>query len=250
MSGNFVEKLVKLAGECGIEIDPEKAKLLGIFKDEIVEWNKRINLTAIVDEEQFIVKHIIDSLIILKKIDFHSGAKLVDVGTGAGFPGVPVKIMRQDLVVLLMDSSRKKTEFLKHAVKKLGLQRTDVLCARAEEAAKSGGYREMYDAAVARAVSGLNTLVELCLPLVKVGGIFIAMKGEDPGSEIEEALGAADILGGRIGNVIPYELPGGIKRHLIVVEKIKNTPEKFPRRPGMPQKKPIHLKISIEKEGD
>ncbi|TYP57409.1 16S rRNA (guanine(527)-N(7))-methyltransferase RsmG [Thermosediminibacter litoriperuensis] len=242
MSGNFVDRLMRLAGECGIEIDREKAELLGNFKDEVVEWNNKMNLTALVEEEQFIKKHIIDSLMILKNIDFHQGTKLVDVGTGAGFPGIPVKIMRQDLEVLLMDSSRKKTEFLKYAVKKLGLKRTDVLCARAEEAARNIGYREKYDAAVSRAVSALNTLVELCLPLVKVEGVFVAMKGEDPEPEIEEAGGAVAVLGGRIRDVIPYELPGGLRRHLIVVEKIQETPEKFPRRPGIPEKRPLFMK--------
>ncbi|MCG0275100.1 MAG: 16S rRNA (guanine(527)-N(7))-methyltransferase RsmG [Thermosediminibacteraceae bacterium] len=241
MRNNFEERLMKIAKECGIELNSKEAQILGDFKEEVLKWNTKVNLTTIVEEEQFIVKHIIDSLMILKNIHVPHGAKLVDVGTGAGFPGIPLKVVRKDLQVTLIDSSRKKTEFLKFAVKKLNLDKTNVLCARAESAGKSDEFREKYDIAVARAVSALNILSELCLPLVKVEGIFIAMKGEDPYGEIEDAEGAIKVLGGKILEVIPYELPGGIKRRLIVVKKVENTPDKYPRREGVPEKRPIKL---------
>ncbi|MDN5332013.1 MAG: rRNA (guanine527-N7)-methyltransferase [Tepidanaerobacteraceae bacterium] len=250
MKNNFEQKLMKMAKEAGIEIKEDNAILHGIFKKEIEKWNEKVNLTSIKEEEEFIVKHVLDSLMLLKKMDIPCGTRIIDVGTGAGFPGIPLKIERKDLSVYLLDSNRKKTDFLESTIKKLGLKETNVLCARAETIGRNPKYRESFDFAVARAVSALNVLSEFCLPLVKMGGFFVALKGKDPEEEIEEAEDAIKTLGGRINDALYYELPGGIQRSMVIVEKVIKTPETYPRREGMPEKRPILLKKFPKKEGD
>jgi len=239
MKSKFEERLIEIAKKCDIEIKVEEALLFANYKREIEKWNERVNLTSIEGEDEFIIKHLIDSLILLKKIEIAPGARVIDVGTGAGFPGIPLKLKRKDLKVYLMDSNRKKAEFLENAIKNLGLKETYVLCGRAESLGKKPEYRENYDLVVARAVSSLNVLSEYCLPFARIGGLFVAMKGREPEKELVEARDAVEVLGGKIKEVVQYELPEGLQRSLILVEKVKETPEKYPRREGMPEKRPL-----------
>lgn len=239
MKSKFEEKLIELAKRIDIEIEENDAVLYGIYKKEIEKWSKKVNLTSIREDEEFIVKHIIDSLMLLKKIEVPYGARIIDVGTGAGFPGIPIKIWRKDINVYLMDSNKKKADFLESAIKKLGLKETYVIYGRAENFGKKPEYRESFDFAVARAVSALNVILELCLPFVRIGGFFVALKGKEPEKEIEQARDAVEILGGKIKDVVYYELPGKIHRSMVIVEKMRKTPEKYPRREGIPEKKPL-----------
>ncbi|MCF6096263.1 16S rRNA (guanine(527)-N(7))-methyltransferase RsmG [Thermovorax subterraneus] len=242
MKNNFEKKLIEIAKRVNIEIDENGAAIYRQYRNEIEIWNKKVNLTSIKDEEEFIVKHIIDSLMVLKKIEIPYGVKIIDIGTGAGFPGIPIKISRKDLNVYLLDSNKKKTDFLENAIKNLGLKETYVLYGRAENYGKNVHFREKFDYAFARAVSALNVLLELCLPFVKLGGFFVALKGKEPEEEIVQSRGVFEILGGELRDVIYYELPFEIKRSLVVVEKVGKTPEKYPRREGMPEKKPLFMK--------
>ena len=223
--------------------------LNGYFKDEIFkekfetfrlllkEYNEKYNLTSITDEKEVYIKHFFDS--ILPEKAFFKGANVVEIGSGGGFPSVPLKIVRGDLSFTLIESTGKKCEFLKAAVDKLGFDCVKVLNIRAEDGAHSENLREKFDFATARAVARLNTLCEYCLPFVKVGGSFVAYKGEC-GEELDESLNAVKILGGRIENVSTYELPENCgKRTVITIKKVCATPEKYPRGRGLERKKPL-----------
>ena len=200
----------------------------------LLEYNEKFNITAITDREEVIKKHFIDSALGVDKL---VGNKLIDVGSGGGFPAIPLKIMKEDLSVTLVESTGKKCEFLKAVVKELNLTDVFVVNARAEEIAKEKEYRENFSICTARAVARLNTLLEYTLPLVKKGGIFIAYKG-DADEEIIEAKTALTVLGGEILDVCKYELDGA-KRALITVKKVKNTPSEYPRGNGKERKKPL-----------
>lgn len=208
------------------------------YKELLLEWNTKINLTAIEEDRDIIIKHFVDSFSILPYLR-NKGERLVDVGTGAGFPGIPVKIAYDTTKVLLLDSLDKRVNFLKAVINDLGLGGIDTVHARAEEAGTDPAYRESFDVSVARAVANLPVLLEYCLPFVKVGGTFIAMKG----SSIEEAdtsKKALDILGGVIEEVRELTLPfSDIKRNIIIVRKLRHTPTKYPRKPGKPAKEPL-----------
>jgi len=202
----------------------------------LVDNNKKFNLTAICDDEGIFYKHFLDSIV--GENYFKNGACVAEVGSGGGFPSLPLKIVRKDLKFLLIESTGKKCNYLKDAVKSLNLDNVEVLCARAEDAARVNKYREKFDIAEARAVARLNTLCEYCLPLVKVGGKFIAYKG-DCAEELEEALKAVKVLGGELEKVEKYELPNGDKRTLIIIKKVAPTPLKYPRGQGKERKSPI-----------
>lgn len=202
----------------------------------LVDNNKKFNLTAICDTEGIFYKHFLDSVV--GENYFENGAFVAEVGSGGGFPSLPLKIVRKDLKFLLIESTGKKCNYLKEAVQTLNLDNVEVLCARAEEAARDNKYREKFDIAEARAVARLNTLCEYCLPLVKVGGKFIAYKG-DCAEELEEALRAVKVLGGELERVERYELPNGDKRTLIIIKKVAPTPLKYPRGQGKERKSPI-----------
>lgn len=202
----------------------------------LVEWNQKMNLTAITDKHGITVKHFLDSVLPLKFLDIPHGASLIDVGTGAGFPGLPLKIMRPDIKLTLLDSLNKRVNFLSEVCKALGL---DVPCvhARAEEFGRNENYREKYDFAAARAVAPMPVLTEYCLPYVKVGGTFAALKGRN--ESFKESENAVKILGGEISGATEYSLPDGDGRTLICVRKIKETPPKYPRNSGQISKKPL-----------
>ena len=234
----FKEKLKNLANEIDINLNEETLEQFYNYKNLIIDWNEKINLTAITDDFEFIVKHFIDSLTINKYIE--SKKTIIDIGTGAGFPGIPLKITNKDNKVILFDSLNKRLKVLEDVIEKIGLEDIETLHGRAEETFKNVKYREKYDVAVSRAVASLNVLVELMLPAVKVGGICICMKGNNADIEIEEAKKAIKVLGGEIVNIEKIILPEmDLERNIIVIKKVKNTPKQHPRKPGTPQKSPI-----------
>lgn len=202
----------------------------------LVEWNQKMNLTAITDPYGITVKHFLDSVLPLKFLDIPNGASLIDVGTGAGFPGIPLKIMRPDTKLTLLDSLNKRVNFLSEVCKTLDLE-VPCVHARAEEFGRNENYRERYDFSVARAVAAMPVLTEYCLPYVKVGGTFAALKGRS--ENYKDSENAVKILGGEISDVTEYTLPDGDGRLLICVKKIKETPPKYPRNSGQISKKPL-----------
>ena len=206
------------------------------YAEMLVEWNEKINLTAITDDEGIAEKHFLDSVLPLTKLDVPRGTSLIDVGTGAGFPAIPMKIFREDIEITLLDSLNKRINFLSEVSDKLGLL-ADCIHSRAEDGGKNPELREKFDIATARAVAPLPVLCEYCLPFVKVGGKFLALKG--PNENAEDAEKAIEILGGKICSTWNYSLPSGDNRRLIVIEKVKETPKKYPRDAGKIKKSPL-----------
>lgn len=206
------------------------------FKGLLLDYNSRYNLTAITDDNEIYIKHFLDSVI---PCDFFpKNASVIEIGSGGGFPSLPLKIVRNDLKFTLVESTGKKCEFLRVAVDNLGLNCVEILNIRAEDGGRTQNLREKFDVAVARAVAKLNTLSEYCLPFVKVGGRFIAYKGES--EDINESLNAIKTLGGEIENVEEYELPEGCgKRRAVIIKKVAPTPLKYPRGRGLERKKPL-----------
>lgn len=224
-----------------IKISKVQLKLLSRYKELLLDWNNKINLTAIVEEKEFYYKHFIDSLLLLKIKELElSGKSIIDVGTGAGFPGLPLAIMQEGLFVTLSDSLNKRIEFLKEATKELELPNIYLLEGRAEDLGKNELYREKFDYSVARAVSKMSVLLEYTLPFVKVDGYFIAYKGPEYEEELKESKKALEILGGEIEKVYNFKIDEfEMERNIIFIKKTKNTPEKYPRRAGVPAKKPL-----------
>lgn len=234
MKQTFKEKLSKKCPELAEEMQQQFQDYMNL----LLEWNEKINLTAITEEDEIILKHFVDSLTISKYIK--EGNSIVDVGTGAGFPGIPVKIARKNVKVTLVDSLNKRILFLNEVIEKLGLENIETLHFRAEEFGQNKKYRESFDIATSRAVANLSTLVEYLLPLVKVGGICICMKGSEIKEELENSKKAIQILGGEIQEIEEFYLPEtDIKRTIVIVKKISSTPKKYPRKPGTPVKEPI-----------
>ncbi|WP_109206877.1 16S rRNA (guanine(527)-N(7))-methyltransferase RsmG [Moorella sp. Hama-1] len=232
--------LANFTRDTGITLPGEQVSRLEDYIRLLQEYNQKVKLTAITAEEEIWRKHVLDSLLIFLALEIPAGARLVDVGTGAGIPGLLLKIYRPDLRVVLVESQRKKVTFLEEVVAKLGLQHIECLWSRAEELGRQEGYRESFDLAVARALAGMNTLVEYCLPLVRVGGSMVAYKGPGGEEELEAAARAIRMLGGKTGAVWRGRLPGGLEeRMLITIRKETPTPALYPRRPGMPAKRPL-----------
>lgn len=206
----------------------------------LLEWNQQINLTAITEENEIIKKHFIDSITISKYIEKDS--KVIDIGSGAGFPGIPLKIAEETYNITLIDALNKRLKFLNEVIGTINLKNIQTIHTRAEDIGKNIVYRETFDVAVSRAVASLNVLVEYLLPLVKVGGKCICMKGNNVKIEIEEAKKAIELLGGKIEQIEEFNLPNSdITRSIIIIKKIKNTPNKYPRKAGIPSKDPIHV---------
>ncbi|MDE7389343.1 MAG: 16S rRNA (guanine(527)-N(7))-methyltransferase RsmG [Lachnospiraceae bacterium] len=209
------------------------------YMELVLEWNNKINLTSITDIDEFIVKHFYDSLTLLTAVNIPINAKVIDVGTGAGFPGIPLKIVRPDIRLTLLDSLNKRLVFLNdHVLKNIELS-ADVVHGRAEEISKDRKFREKFDIATSRAVANLSALSEYCLPLVKVGGIFSPMKGLNIQEELGSSKNAVSLLGGELAKVTELKLPDGSKRNIVVIDKIKSTPEKYPRRGVKINKNPL-----------
>lgn len=210
------------------------------FEKELMEWNQKFNLTAIRDVESIRTKHFLDSYSCVLAWKANPPYRLIDVGTGAGFPGIPLKIIYPTMHVTLVESVGKKAMFCQHIVKTLGLENIEVIQARAEDLGQKPAHRESYDWAVARAVANLNILSEYLLPLVKLGGTMLAQKGETGPAEAQSAEKAMKILGGKLKQLIPVNLPGvADDRYLVLVEKVAATPPKYPRKAGIPMKMPL-----------
>lgn len=220
-----------------IEYDEEKAEKLYQYMNLILEWNEKINVTAIKDEKEFIVKHFIDSLTISALVN--GSKRLLDIGTGGGFPGIPLKIYHPDMEVSLVDSVNKKVIVLEDVIEKLNLEKIEALHIRAEELAKDLKYRESFDVVTTRAVSGLATIAEYMLPFVKVGGKAICMKGPSVEKELEKAKNAVKVLGGEIEKIEKLKINDELERNIIVIRKVSKTDKKYPREQGKPAKDPI-----------
>lgn len=210
------------------------------YEKELLEWNQKFNLTAIRDVESIRIKHFLDSYSCVLAWQANPPLRLIDVGTGAGFPGIPLKIIYPTMHVTLVESVGKKAMFCQHIVSKLGLTEIDVIQTRAEDIGQKKEHRESYDYAVARAVANLNILSEYLLPLVKIGGVVLAQKGETAPAEAKSAEKAMKTLGGKLNKIIPVQLPNLTdERYLVLIDKVQATPESYPRKAGIPSKTPL-----------
>ena len=224
----------------GISLDEKQKEQFIQFYEYLVEKNKVMNLTGITEFQEVLVKHFLDSLACVKAVDLTKVKKVMDIGTGAGFPGVPLKIAFPHLEECLLDSLKKRVTFLEETFDILGFDKIAAIHGRAEDFAKNKAYREQYDLCVSRAVSNLSTLSEYCLPYVKKGGMFISYKSGKVQEEAEGAERAIELLGGKIKDICYFMLPDSeIERSLVVIEKVKNTPGKYPRKAGTPLKEPL-----------
>ncbi len=236
---DFIKILLECAEKINIGIEERQAEQFLQYKDMMLEWNRKLNLTAITDPEEIIIKHFIDSLTCAEFIQGYN--KMIDVGTGAGFPGIPLKILLGDDVdITLLDSLNKRIGFLNHLINHLKLEGIMAVHGRAEDMAVRPEYREKFDAALSRAVSNMSVLAEYCLPFVSVEGRMISMKGPDIEEELSEAGSAIKILGGRVERVEKVRLPClNITHSIVVINKVKNTPKGYPRKAGKPDRQPI-----------
>ena len=236
----LIETMSAAAAELGISLTVKQLEKCEKFYRLLVETNKNLNLTAIVDEKDAAIKHFIDSLTCLKVMPIEKGTRLLDVGAGAGFPGIPLLICCPGLNITMIEAAAKKVSFLKQAIKDLRLENIEAVHARAEDFGRNRNHREKYDVVVSRAVAPLAVLAEYCLPPLMVRGVFVAMKGPKLQEEIKAAENALVVLGGEIRKVVAVKLPlTGDERRLVLIGKIKATPEKYPRRAGVPAKNPI-----------
>lgn len=235
-----MESLEKGAQALGLTLSPAQVRLFHAYAEELMVWNQRLSLTAITSPGDIQVKHFLDSLTCLQALPpGFACQRVLDVGSGGGFPGLPLKIHDPTLQVTLLETTIKKAEFLRHMVGHLGLAGVEVVAERAETLGQDPAYRETYDLVVARAVAEMAVLAEYCLPFCRVGGLFVAQKKAGNAAEMKNAQGAVTALGGRMRPAIPVLLPGAEPRQLVVVEKVAATPPRYPRRPGMPTKRPL-----------
>lgn len=218
-------------------IKEENIEVFYNYMKSLLEWNEKINVTAIKDEKEFIVKHFVDSLTISELVD--SNKRIIDIGTGAGFPGIPLKIHDDTLNITLVDSVNKKVTVLNSIIEELKLNNIEAIHTRAEDLANQSDYREGFDYAVSRAVANMTTLVEYLLPFVKVGGKVICMKGPNYNEELEASRKAIEILGGQIESVMQFNISSELERNVVIIKKIKTTPKKYPRGQGKPLRIPI-----------
>lgn len=233
------EHLLDATNDFKIKLTDTQVQQFEIYFNLLVEWNKKINLTAITDEQGVAVKHFADSLEFFNYIDVPQGVSIVDVGTGAGFPGIVLKIARPDIKLTLLDSLNKRLVFLQEVLNRTGLK-ANLIHSRAEDCARKAEYREQFDFAVSRAVAQLNVLSEFCLGYVKKGGKFVALKGPNADEEIEKAKKALQILGGKIANKYEFDLPkNGGKRNILEIQKVNITPQKYPRNSGKIKASPL-----------
>jgi 16S rRNA (guanine527-N7)-methyltransferase len=238
-----MQPLVLGARDLGLTLTERHLVAFEACFEALVAWNERFNLTAITDWKGVLIRHFLDSLSCLKVIppaELAAGAQVIDVGTGAGYPGLPLKIVCPAMRLTLLEATQKKVTFLEHLISRLGLQEVIAIHGRSEQLGRDPAYRERYDWALARAVARMPTLAEYLLPLAKVGGAILAQKGEDALVEVREAEDAIATLGGEVRQLVPVELRGLAEtRYLVVVDKIAPTPAKYPRRSGMPNKRPL-----------
>ena len=235
-----INYLKKELNKIDINISDEKCELLYLYMKHLLEWNKKINLTAIRNEEDFILKHLVDSLSIIKYLDYKmdSSFNIIDIGTGGGFPGIPLKIYYQNSKVTLVDSINKKLNVIKDITENININNLEFVHSRAEELGQKNEYREMFNLVVSRAVANLTTLVEYLIPLCGLGEKVICMKGPGAEEELLHANKAIEILGGKVENIVNFKIEDE-NRWLIIIKKVKKTPKQYPREVGVPLKKPI-----------
>jgi len=236
----YFDAMSKACEKVGLTFDENKYNKFIKYKEMIQEWNKKINLTAITDDSEIIQKHFIDSI---KSFNFKflkDAKNIIDVGTGAGFPGIPIKIVNSGIEVVLLDSLNKRINFLNEVIKELDLKDIKAIHGRAEDFAKDKEYREKFDIATSRAVANMTVLSEFCMPYVKVGGYFLALKGPSIEQELKDSKNAIGTLGGRIQEVIKVDMEDSEMNHnLVIIKKMKSTDIKYPRKAGMVTKKPL-----------
>lgn len=236
-----IEILKNKIGQLGISLNEDQASRFLKYYELLIEWNSKMNLTGIVDYEEVVVKHFVDSLSLVNAVCLEKTESLIDIGTGAGFPGIPLKIAFPHLRVVLLDSLNKRIKFLDQVILELGLKEIKTIHGRAEDYSRNKEYRDQFDLCVSRAVANLSTLSEYCLPYVKPGGKFVSYKTNNIEEEIESSKNAIFLLGGKAEEQKIFDLPDtDISRNLVVIKKIKNTPGKYPRKTGVPAKEPIH----------
>lgn len=234
---NFNEALINGMKKFNIELTDEQINKFNIYCNMLIEWNSKMNLTAIKEPTEIAVKHFVDSCSVLNYVKIKKNAKVIDIGTGAGFPGIPLKILRDDLDITLLDSLNKRLVFLNEVAKELNLE-LNTIHSRAEDLGRQENHREQYDIAISRAVAPLNVLSEYSIPFVRKGGRFISMKGPNVQSEIDEAKKAIRILGGKYNNVVQFSI-GDNSRSIVIVDKLNQTPYTYPRHGSKISKKPL-----------
>ncbi|TYS59589.1 16S rRNA (guanine(527)-N(7))-methyltransferase RsmG [Sutcliffiella horikoshii] len=234
------EQFISLLEKKGISLSSQQLSQFDTYYKLLVEWNEKMNLTAITDEEEVYLKHFYDSITASFYVDLNQELSLCDVGAGAGFPSIPLKICFPNLKVTIVDSLNKRITFLQNLANELGLKNVHFVHDRAETFGKNADYREKFDLVTARAVARLSVLSELCLPLVKEGGMFVPMKAAAASEELEKGKKALQILGGKLEKVHSFSLPlEESERNILIINKIKSTPKKYPRKPGTPNKQPL-----------
>lgn len=234
-----MELLKASAEKMGIELSQNQLEKFDLYKKLLLEWNEKMNLTAITDYEGIAIKHFADSISVLPLIE-NKNASLIDVGTGAGFPGIPLKIANDGFKVTLLDSLNKRITFLEEVKKELGITNLECIHSRAEDGGRNADLREKFDYCVSRAVARLSVLSEYCMPFVAVGGYFISLKGPDAAEELTEAQKAISVLGGKVEKVVEITIPESDLKHCaVVIKKIKSTPKAYPRKAGTAAKKPL-----------
>ena len=239
----MMDKLVEGARQLALPLTEHQLEQFQTYYEQLVDWNQRVNLTAITDYEEVQVRHFVDSLTIVLALEgpaWVNGSALLDIGTGAGMPGIPLKIVHPEARLVLLDSVAKKTAFLRHIVKELGLAKTEIITERAEGIAHLAEYRETFDLVVCRAVSQLATVAEMTLPFCRIGGLAVVPKKAGIERELSDANQAVDILGGKLKSVREVTIKGLEQHLLVVLEKTSMTPPAYPRRPGIPAKRPLH----------
>ncbi len=234
-----IEKIVPLCEKFGITLDDKTIENLNLYGNLLLKWNEKINLTAITEPEEVLIKHFFDCILFFKNVNVPQNASIIDVGTGAGFPGLVLKIVRPDLKVTLLDSLNKRVVFLNDVIEKCSLSNIEAIHSRAEEGGKNPKYREKYDIACARAVAAMPTLLEYCTPFVKQNGLFVAMKGPSAAQEVESSANAITLLKMAKPQIICETLPNNDPRTFVIFKKISQTPPKYPRNSGNISKQPL-----------
>lgn len=234
-----IELMEKMANDMNITLSGDKLSKFEVYMDYLIEYNNNVNLTAVIEPSQIVIKHFLDSLIFTKAAEIKGSDRLIDIGTGAGFPGIPVKIAFPDIRLTLLDSLNKRVVFLQKLIEKLGVE-ADIMHKRAEDGASDDNLREKFDYATSRGVASLNILAEYCLPYVKLGGYFVAMKGPSAENEIKNAMNAIKTLGGGEVTTKHFELPDKSgKRSVILIKKVSSTDKKYPRMSARIAKSPL-----------